>query len=746
MTDSIGYTTEEVFGPKGLIAKAMKGFEARPQQTTMYEAINNALSQSKHLIMEAGTGVGKTFAYLVPIIRYALENKKPVIISTNTINLQEQILYKDIPFLRTALGVHFTAALCKGRRNYLCWRRLYKAVDKQNQLFESAGEAEELLRVKKWAESIKDSDGSLSAMPWVPSENVWSRVCAEHDNCAGKKCKHHSYNCFYQKARSYLTKSNLIIVNHPVLVIDAVLRKDDAEFLPKYEVAVIDEAHRLESVAQDHLGLEISNDQITYLLNSLYRADKNKDKGFLAFLPKSTKVKECKEAVLNVRGVLDEFYERVFVWIKTKAPDNGRVKDKSALAKVTNTMTPALAELYFRLKELSEQFKGKSQKKKSAARNNRDSIKTSDDFDETELDAYVRRTLEFANGLDSLWKQDKAEYVYWMEMRGRKRVIPRITVKSAPLKVNQTLKELLFNKIKTAILTSATLACAAPRNNGQVRNGVTPASGGVVAAQGKPVIQNGKIVPANRAIPSPIGSNGASKSANAQVQTTGDPLGYIKDNLGLENALGLVLGSPFDYQKQVKMYLNKSMPDPRVAEFEFAASRKIVDYLGMSNGRAFVLFTSYDLMNRVYERINYQLTAKGMPVYIQGKSMPRHQMLEKFKNQVGSVIFGADSFWQGVDVPGEALENIIITKLPFPVPSTPLIEAKIEEMEKAGIDSFMNYFLPEAILKLRQGFGRLIRTKTDKGMVAILDSRILNKNYGKFFLDSLPKCPVIVQE
>ena len=735
MTDSIGYATEEIFGPKGSIAKTMKGFEARPQQTSMYEAINNALSQSRHLVMEAGTGVGKTFAYLIPVIRYAIETKKPVIISTNTINLQEQILYKDIPFLRTALGVHFTAALCKGRRNYLCWRRLYKAMDNQNQLFESAGEAEELLRVKKWAESTKDSDGSLSAMPWVPSENVWSRVCAEHDNCAGKKCKHHSYNCFYQKARSYLTKSNLIIVNHPVLVIDAALRKDDAEFLPKYEVAVIDEAHRLESVAQDHLGLEISNDQITYLLNNLYRPDKNKDKGFLAFLPKSAKVKECKEAVLNVKDVLDEFYERVFTWIKTKAPDNGRVKDKSALAGVANTLTPALAELYFRLKELSEQFKGKSQKKKGVARKT-----TSDDFDETELDAYVRRTLEFANGLDSLWKQDKAEYVFWMEMRGRKRVIPRITVKSAPLKVNQTLKELLFNKTKTVILTSATLACAAPfapsaqdKPFGASRLGrdaVYPTLGGAVATQGKPATPNGK----------------TAKTENTQGQLAGDPLGYIKNNLGLDNALGLVLGSPFDYQKQVKMYLNKSMPDPRVGEFEFAASRKIVDYLGLSNGRAFVLFTSYDLMNRVYERINYQLTSKGMPVYIQGKSMPRHQMLEKFKNQVGSVIFGADSFWQGVDVPGEALENIIITKLPFPVPSTPLIEAKIEELEKAGIDSFMNYFLPEAILKMRQGFGRLIRTKTDKGMVAILDSRILNKNYGKFFLDSLPKCPVIVQE
>ncbi|MFH1226708.1 MAG: ATP-dependent DNA helicase [Planctomycetota bacterium] len=708
---ALDYSTAEIFGADGLISSGFKDYESRPQQIEMYEAIRNAIKLEKHLIIEAGTGVGKTFAYLIPAIQYSITTGKPVVISTNTINLQEQIMYKDIPFLRTVLGVHFSAALCKGRSNYLCKRRLNKALLNQSRIFEGMDEVEELGRIKKWnIEATPESDGSVSALSWVPADGVWSKVCAEHDNCAGKKCYHH-HECYYQRARARLTASNLIIVNHPVLVIDAGLKQDDANFLPKYEVVIVDEAHRLESVAQDHLGMEISNDQLTYLFNTLYRPDKNR--GFLTFLPaKNAKAKECKELVLDARDAAALFFENLLEWIKTKLPENGRIKNVAALAGMANTLTPALGRLYLCLKDLSQQMKVKGKSKKGRDR------EFSYDYDETELEAFVRRTMGFAGAMESFWKQDQKDNVYWIELRDRRRAMPRIVLKGAPLKVNRIIKDIVFDKVKTAILTSATLACYAPVNH-----------------TASPAVQN---KPADK-------PNGTKDSNGPTSVAVIDPLKYIKENLGMENALGTVLGSPFDYQKQVKLYLTKDTPDPRTKEFEFAISHQILDYLGLTNGRAFVLFTSYDLMNRVHDRINNRLAQKGMPVYIQGKSMPRHQMLEKFKKNVGSVIFGADSFWQGVDVPGEALENIIITKLPFMVPSTPLIEARIEEMEKAGVDSFMNYFLPEAILKLRQGFGRLIRTKTDKGIVVILDSRMMTKNYGKFFLESLPKCQVIVK-
>ncbi|MFA5794767.1 MAG: ATP-dependent DNA helicase [Candidatus Brocadiia bacterium] len=700
---ALDYTIAEIFGAEGLISHGFKGYESRPQQIEMYEVIRDAIKLEKHLVIEAGTGVGKTFAYLIPAIQYSVNSGKPVVISTNTINLQEQIMYKDIPFLRTVLGVHFSAALCKGRSNYLCKRRLNKALLNQSRIFEGMDDVEELARIKKWnAETQADSDGSISSLSWVPSDGVWSKVCSEHDNCAGKKCYHH-HECYYQRARAKLAASNLIIVNHPVLVIDAGLKQEEANFLPKYDVVIVDEAHRLELVAQDHLGMEISNDQLTYLFNTLYRPDKNR--GFLTFLPaKNAKVKECKDLVLEARDASAEFFDELLGWIKTKLPENGRVKDAAAMAGITNMLSPALGRLYLCLKDLSQQMKVKGKSKKGRDR------EFSYDYDETELDAFVRRTLGFAGAVESFLKQVQKDNVYWIELKGRNRGTPRIILKGAPLKVNQVVKDIIFDKVKTAVLTSATLACYTPGNQ-------------AASASVKPK------------------TDGETNVAVAGI----DPLSYIKENLGMENALGKVLGSPFDYQKQVKIYLTKDTPDPRTKEFEFAISKMITDYLGLTNGRAFVLFTSYDLMNRVHERISSQLEQKGMPVYIQGKSMPRHQMLEKFKNNVGSVIFGADSFWQGVDVPGEALENIIITKLPFSVPSTPLVEARIEDMERAGLDSFMNYFLPEAILKLRQGFGRLIRTKTDKGIVVILDSRIMTKNYGKFFLESLPKCQVIVK-
>ncbi|MEW6026616.1 MAG: helicase C-terminal domain-containing protein [Planctomycetota bacterium] len=693
--------TKAIFGPKGLLAQKFSAYEYRPEQVEMFEGICQAIAKNRHLVVEAGTGIGKTFAYLIPAIYQSLSTKKPVIVSTNTINLQEQIAYKDIPFLQSVLPDKFTAVLAKGRSNYICQRRLERAMHHQMEMFEQMAEREELLKIQQMVinQTLHKKrlwDGSLSSFDWVPSGGVWDKICAESDNCAGKKCGHYGI-CFYQKARSQLWLANIIVVNHPLLIIDAAMRyENEVNLLPNYETVVIDEAHRLESVAQKHLGLELSNYQVNYLLNSLWGQKKKSPPlarlalrspprkhsgkpagggGFLHFIPhKITKAQECKTLVEQTHEAALNFFDQVLYWHNHKAPENGRVKHKDFIA---NTLSPVLLKLHFSLKEL-----------KSALTKRKLKLK---EVDETELDAFIKRTLGFAQIIEKFIKQSGAEEgqeVYWVELAKYRRAQPKVTLMSAPLKVNTLIKEILLpERVKSAIFTSATLS--------------------------------------------------TSKK---------DGLSYIKETLGIEDSADIILDSPFNYQKQVKVYITSNTPDPnRKDEFEPVASEKIMKYLQMSQGRAFVLFTSYDLMRRVHDRIYPLLMAKGIPLYMQGRDMPRHQMLEEFKSNIGSVILGADSFWQGVDVPGEALENIIITKLPFPVPGEPLVEARMEEMERAGVDSFKNYFLPEAILKLRQGFGRLIRTKTDKGIIVILDNRVVTKNYGKLFLQALPKCPVVVE-
>lgn len=708
---------EQVFSARGAIARQMKGYETRPEQIEMFRAISQAIDKSTHLMVEAGTGVGKTFAYLVPAIAASLATGKaqtlaagkPVIISTHTINLQEQIFYKDIPFLKKVLKKDFTVVLAKGRGNYICRRRLNNAVNYQKALFETAVEVEEIRRIKDWTSHLQGGlgshpqgghgshpqggqgsyprEGSRSELPWLPEESVWQKICCERDNCGGRKCSYYK-TCFYRLARARIWSANLIVTNHALLLLDAALREEEANFLPNYEVVVIDEAHRLEKVAQDHLGLEITRGRVSWLLNSLYNPKNNK--GLLAFIsPPIDALKACKKSHRQVRESAEIFFDKVLEWFNIDAPENGRVKAKFF---IENFLSPALARLYFDLRKLKEALDKKEYKPKGK-------------WDETELNAYIKRTFGLASDLDAFINQNQSDCVYWVEVKKLQRGKPRIILKSAPISVSEPLKALLFDRAKTAILTSATLA-------------TTTEYGERTPARMKP----GKF------------------KRDKKLGLT-----YLKNVLGVKEAQEVLLGSPFDYKKQVKLYLSRHMPNPNDKElFEPAVSKRILKYLTLTKGRAFVLFTSYDLMNKVYDRLYPDLARQGINSYIQGRALPRHKMLEQLKDQLGTVIFGADSFWQGVDVPGQALGNVIITKLPFPVPSEPIVEAKIERMERQGIDSFMNYFMPEAIIKLRQGFGRLIRTKKDRGIVVILDNRILTRQYGRFFLQSLPECEIVV--
>ncbi|MBI4711833.1 MAG: ATP-dependent DNA helicase [Planctomycetes bacterium] len=410
--------TNNIFSKDGIISQYFIGYEHRPQQTEMYETISGALAVQgrAYVVIAAGTGVGKTFAYLIPLIQHSIATGKPVVVSTNTINLQEQIAYKDITFLKTLpiWGENdFEVALGKGRSNYLCLRRLNNAQLHQTGLFEELSEVKELKEINKWSyELLKTKgDGSLSALSFVPQNSVWSKVCSEYDNCPGRHCVYYN-KCFYQRARQKLWSANLIVVNHPLLVIDAMLRKDKANILPPYEALVIDEAHRLEGVAQDHLGLEISNGRINYLLNNLYNP--RNDRGFLKFLSAQAKPNQAKDIVANLRETSDRFFAEVIQWSSTKAPSNGRVKKSNFDGTITNTLSEALMELYIALGELKKRTdlsraQGAREKTPSAkpkrSKKCADETDAKDGYDGFELDAYIRRTLGLATEIESFFKQ-----------------------------------------------------------------------------------------------------------------------------------------------------------------------------------------------------------------------------------------------------------------------------------------------------------------------------------------------------
>ena len=669
---------KDVFKRNGPLAKRLNGYEFRAQQKEMCKAVQEAIEQQSHLVVEAGTGVGKTLAYLIPVVAYTLATQKPVVISTNTINLQEQILHKDLPTLQSALDTKLSVALAIGRSNYLCFRRLDQVMFRGHDLFNTSIELEELRRIKEWTK--KTLLGSRSSLDWLPSSAVWEKVSSDKDNCAGKKCSFFK-KCFYRQARNKLWSASIILVNHPLLIIDSMLRQEKANILPDYELLIVDEAHRLANVAQEHMGIELTNGQIQYLLNSLYHP--RTGKGFLSWLPQQApSIRHCKKMINEVRAAADTFFNEVLRWLEGKAPKNGRVHKKGF---IPNLLGPVLAQLYFALEDVKKEL---NQKKYLTPSRKKKATKTTAEtnWDETELISYLKKARNLTQALDVFINQSAEDHVYWIETGKRARSKPRIVLKSAPIKVNKLISESILDQVKTSVFTSATLATS--KNDG---------------------------------------------------------VKYIKETLGITKSIDLVLGSPFKYDRQVKIHIPRVMPNPNNKDKFFPmVSDKILKYLNQSQGRAFVLFTSYELMDKVYERISPILENKGIKLYKQGKDLSRHQILEMFKNRVGSVIFGADSFWQGVDVPGEALENIIITKLPFPVPTNPLVEAKIEEMERNGINSFSNYFIPEAVIKLKQGFGRLIRNKKDKGIVVILDNRVITRSYGHFFLEALPKCPIII--
>ncbi len=654
----------DILGPGGRIAQRLPHYEHREQQLQMADAVRDALQEGHHLLAEAGTGVGKSFAYLVPAILAVSEDRKSgdsdavrrIVLSTHTISLQEQLIRKDLPLLNAVIPREFTAVLVKGRRNYLSRRRLANALSRASSMFATEEEFEQLRVIRAWSQQT--NDGSLSDLPFRPLGQVWDEVASDTGNCMGRNCPHYD-KCFYFLARRRAHHAQLLVVNHALFFSDLALRRAGASLLPKYDAVILDEAHTLESVAGEHLGIGVTSGQVTYILNKLYNDRTNK--GLLVYHGWQEEQREA----FRCHDLADDFFRDVHHWLEQQRGENGRVRSPEI---VGNPLSPHLEKLAGLIRRRGGGLK--------------------DEAERQDITSACDRLRTLAREIETWRVQRMPDAVYWVEGGYSRRGRLFVTLAAAPIDVGPALREQLFEPVRTVILTSATLS---------------------------------------------VGRRAS--------------FDFFQSRIGLTQTHTIKLDSPFDYRTQAQLILVQGMPDPSTqrAQFERRCLGLLRRYIARTDGQAFVLFTSYDLLRRAARELAPWLTQQQMGLYSQADGMPRHQMLESFKKNSRSVLLGTDSFWQGVDVPGEALQNVIITKLPFSVPDHPLLQARLEAIREAGRNPFVEYQLPEAAIKLRQGFGRLIRSRSDRGIVVLLDPRVRTKAYGRVLLESLPECAIVVE-
>ncbi len=647
---------QTVFGPEGVIAKAHPEYEHRPGQIEMAQAVLRAFEQKHHLIVEAGTGTGKTLAYLVPAIAAACGSGARVVVSTGTKNLQEQLMDKDLPFLQEVLPKKFRAAVMKGRSNYGCLHRIKRAEGMP--VLEGLDQIDHFDEVVRWMTKTETGDrAELSNLP----ENLpfWRHIDARSDTCLGQKCPDFD-PCFITRMRQRALDADIVVVNHHLFFADLALRNGAyGAVLPDYGAVILDEAHQIEDVASEYFGVQTSNYQIDDLL---------RDVSFLKF-----ENREVERELTRVSARIQRFADMFWISFHEGRGLEGRFALTRDYRTASGSDRPSSAKSS--LDSDQREQAGTPAYPSDALDNALNRLETTlDALKDAPADAenIIRRTRQLRFDLNFIIKGDDKSFVYWLERRGR-----GVFLRASPIDVSGLLQDKLFEKVPTVILTSATLSSA-----GNFR--------------------------------------------------------FIRERLGLDEAEEMIAESIFDFENQAVLYLPPRMPDPRSPQWARAAADEVIKIVNATEGRAFVLSTSFAGMNELYERVTPQI---DYPSFLQG-STSKGALLKKFRSTPNAVLFATASFWQGVDVRGEQLSCVIIDKLPFAVPSDPIVAARQRNIEEQGGSSFYEYSVPQAIISLKQGLGRLIRSTTDRGVLAVLDPRLRTKIYGQTFLQSLPPCRI----
>ncbi|MDH4071123.1 MAG: ATP-dependent DNA helicase [Ignavibacteria bacterium] len=632
---------ETIFSEDGPLT-ILPGYEFRPQQRAMAAAIGRALENRKHLVVEAPTGIGKSIAYLVPAILYAKAEGRKAIVSTHTKNLQEQLLRKDVPIVRSLLDEPFRAVAFKGRRNYLCTTRLARALKQQKRLFDS-GEYDQLRRIDEWSRTTPEGD--LDDLPFAPTGSVWQQVSSEKGACSPTICEP---TCFFQQARIRARHADLVIMNHALFFTLFALKESEESLVFENDFVIFDEAHTLEQVAGTGIGKTLSRSQVLFALHRLYNPSTKK--GLLA----RQKMKARKELIAGATEAVGSFFDAVAQVVRNAGGRAQTLRVRTP-GLVADSVTDVLRAVQRAVEDCSSIDSMKKEKDELAAANRL----------LWEAEVLIREFLE----------QSDPRATYWVELSpGRS---GNLMLRTAPSSIAESVGASLFREGTSVIMTSGTLSVA-------------------------------------------------------------HSLEYFQNRLGAGSAETLILDSPFDFQQQMRLQLVRDIPPPTDSGYEAQLPEELFRAIMQTKGRALVLFTNTRLMNQMADLLRDRIGDEGLTLFVQDGTVNRHHLLEKFRNDISSVLFGLDSFWMGVDVPGEALGHVILTRLPFAVPDHPLMEARMEMIAQRGGNSFMEYTLPEAILKFKQGVGRLIRSRADRGVVTILDSRIVSKRYGSLFLESLP--------